>query len=126
MPERAARTESSIVSDAVVTPPRERADTASTAAQDERQSHASAGGADGADAGSADADDDSPAKPPGAGPTSEQAAGVEGGWQQVSGALQQVSDGLWDTDISLSDEDEDDLSEEDFADGLSDGAYRQA
>ena len=126
MPERAARTESGIVSDAVVTPPRERADTASTAAQDEHPGHASAGdanGANGADAASADADDDAPGKPQGAGPTSGPAAGVQPGWQQVSSALQQVSDGLWDTDISSSDEDEDDLSEGDFADGLSDGAH---
>ena len=123
MPERAARTEPGTVSDAVVTPPRERADTASTAARDERPSHASAGGADLTDAARADADDGCPAKPYGAGPTPGPAAGVERGWQQVSTALQQVSDGLWDTDISSSDEDEDGLSEGDFADGLSDGAH---
>lgn len=126
MPKRAARTEIGTVPDAVVTSPRERAETASTAAQDERPRHASAGGADGADAASANADDGSPAKQYGAGPTSGPAAGVERGWQQVSSALQQVSDGLWDTDISSSDEDEDDLSEGDFADALSDGAHRWA
>ena len=114
MPARGPQADSGIPDDAVVTSPNEQADIASTAAQGEQRSEASSGVVDGGDA--AGEDKDSPAKP--RLPSPESAAL---GWQQVSSALQQLSDGLWDTDISSSD-DEDDLSDGDFADGLSDGA----
>ena len=118
MPERTAQTDAGIRRDAVVTPPHEQADIASTAARGRHRNQLPSQTADGADA--AGADTEGPAKSPGGEASSLPAAGVEHGWQQVSSALQQVSDGLWDTDISSS-EHEDDLSDGDFADGIGDG-----